>query len=59
MCAGWFANLWPSPRSLWFRVTPQTHESPALIYLALGERRPQRQVILEYNADGANKSDEL
>lgn len=44
----------------WSRARlPKTHESPALIYSAVGERRPQRQVILEYDADGANKADGL
>lgn len=59
MCSVCFADLRRRLWSLEFNTSHQTHESPALIYSAVGKLRLQRQVILEYNADGANKADGL
>lgn len=58
-CSVWFTDLRRSLRSTEFSTTPQTHESLALIYSTVGKHQLQRRVILEYNADGANKADGL
>lgn len=57
MCFVWFADLRRSLRSL-ARLPKHMHHWQ-FIYSAVGNRRLQQRVILQYNTDASNKADRL